>query len=155
MLIYHASKQIVELPEIRKTKFTKAFSWGFYCTNDFRQTVRWANRGEGTPYVNHYEFTDSGSLKILKFERMTDEWLDFIAASRNGGTHQYDVVEGPMADDTVWNFVNDFLTGRINRKQFWALAEFKYPTQQISFHTLSALACLKFLKFEVKHDGSR
>ena len=68
MLIYHASKQIVELPEIRKTRFTKDFSWGFYCTNDFRQAVRWANRGEGPPYVNHYEFTDSGSLKILKFE---------------------------------------------------------------------------------------
>ena len=52
-------------------------------------------------------------------------------------------------------FVNDFLTGRINRKQFWALAEFKYPTHQISFHTLSALASLRFLKYEVKHDGSR
>ena len=30
MLIYHASKEIVEFPEIRKTKFTKDFSWGFY-----------------------------------------------------------------------------------------------------------------------------
>ena len=155
MLIYHAGKQIVESPEIRKTKFTKDISWGFYCTKDFRQAVRWANRGEGTPYVNHYEFIDSGTLKVLKFEKMTDEWLDFIAACRNGGTHTYDVVEGPMADDTVWNFVNDFLTGKINRKQFWALADFKYPTHQISFHTLSALACLKFLKYEVKYDGSR
>lgn len=119
------------------------------------QAVCWANRGEGTPYVNHYEFTDPGSLKVLKFEKMTDEWLDFIAACRNGGTHGFDVVEGPMADDTVWNFVNDFLAGRINRKQFWALAEFKHPTYQISFHTLSALACLKFLKSEVTHDGNR
>ena len=31
----------------------------------------------------------------------------------------FDIVEGPMADDTVWNYVNDFLTGRISRKQFW------------------------------------
>lgn len=49
-----------------------------------------------------------------------------------------------MANDTIWNYVNDFITGRINRKQFWALAEFKYPTHQISFHTLSALNCLSF-----------
>lgn len=84
MLIYHACKEIVESPEIRKTKFTKDFSWGFYCTKDLGQAVRWANRGEGTPYVNHYEFTDPGSLKVLKFEKMTDEWLDFIAACRNG-----------------------------------------------------------------------
>ena len=59
---------------------------------------------------------------------MSDEWLYFIAQCRSGKTHNYDIVEGPMADDTVWNYVNDFLTGRISRKQFWVLAEFKHPT---------------------------
>ena len=34
------------------------------------------------------------------------------------------------ADEEI--FVNDFLTGRITRKQFWVLAEFKYPTHQPS-----------------------
>ena len=42
---------------------------------------------------------------------MSDEWLYFIAQCRSGKTHNYDIVEGPMADDTVWNYVNDFLTG--------------------------------------------
>lgn len=86
---------------------------------------------------------------------MTDDWLDFITKCRNGETHTYDIVEGPMANDTIWNYVNDFLTGRINRKQFWVLAEFKYPTHQISFHTLSVLNCLTFLKSEVIYDGKR
>ena len=99
-----------------------------------RQAIRWANRGIGEPIINFYE------------------WLDFIAKCRSGATHNYDIVEGPMANDTVWNYVNDFLAGRINRKQFWALAEFKYPTHQISFHTLSALNCLKFVKSEVIYD---
>ena len=58
-------------------------------------------------------------MKILKFTEISDEWLDFIAQCRSGKTHNYDIVEGPMADDTVWNYVNDFLTGRISRKQFW------------------------------------
>ena len=30
--IFHGSGEIVEYPEIRKTKYTKDFSWGFYCT---------------------------------------------------------------------------------------------------------------------------
>ncbi len=30
--LYHGSGQIVEFPEIRKTRYTKDFSWGFYCT---------------------------------------------------------------------------------------------------------------------------
>lgn len=88
----------------------------------------------------------------MKFPEISDEWLDFIAKCRSSVTHNYDIVEGPMANDTVWNYVNDFLAGRINRKQFWALAEFKYPTHQISFHTLSALNCLKFVKSEVIYD---
>ncbi|MBP5671201.1 MAG: DUF3990 domain-containing protein [Victivallales bacterium] len=31
-LLYHGSQQIVRLPEIRIGKYTKDFSFGFYCT---------------------------------------------------------------------------------------------------------------------------
>lgn len=152
MLLYHASKEKVEIPEIRITKFTKDFSWGFYCTNNYEQAVRWANRGLGEPVVNFYEYIPNTNLKILKFEKMTDEWLDFIAYCRSGKKHDYDIVEGPMANDTVWNYVNDFVNGNIDREQFWVLARFKYPTHQISFHNDSALKCLTFQKFEVVYD---
>lgn len=153
IMIYHASKVEVEFPEIRKTKYTKDFSWGFYCTNNYEQAVRWANRGEGTQIINYYEYIQDDTLSIKTFEGMSDEWLDFIADCRSGKTHRYDIVEGPMADDTVWNYVNDFIQGNITRKQFWALAEFKYPTHQISFHTLAGLNCLKFERSEVKYDS--
>lgn len=152
MILYHASKEIVEFPEIRKTKYTKDFSWGFYCTNNKNQAVRWANRGNGEPVINFYKYEPKEDLAILKFDEMTDEWLDFIAECRSGKTHRYDIVEGPMADDTVWNYVNDFLSGAITRKQFWTLAEFRYPTHQISFHTLAALDCLIYERSEVIYD---
>ena len=113
------------------------------------------NRGMGEPIINYYEYKPNKNLNILKFSEISDEWLDFIAKCRSGKTHIYDIVEGPMANDTVWNYVNDFLSGRINRKQFWALAEFRYPTHQISFHTLSALDCLTFIKSEVIYDSER
>ncbi len=99
-----------------------------------------------------YSYNPSDRLSVLKFDFMTEEWLDFIARCRKGETHSYDIVEGPMANDTVWNYVNDFLTGRISRKQFWVLAEFKHPTHQISFHTLSALNCLAFERSELVYD---
>lgn len=143
---------VVEFPEVRKTKYTKDFSWGFYCTNSWEQAVRWANRGGGTAIINCYSYTANDVLSVLKFVQMTDEWLDFIAKCRSGETHSYDIVEGPMADDTIWNYVNDFLTGRISRKQFWVLAEFRHPTHQISFHTLSALNCLTFDRSEIVND---
>lgn len=149
MILYHASKEVVVYPEVRKARFTKDFSWGFYCTNLLPQAVRWANRGAGEPVVNFYEYTPKPDLNIKRFECMTDEWLDFIASCRSGKAHSYDIVEGPMANDTVWNYVNDFINGNITREQFWVLAKFKHPTHQISFHTLSALDCLTFQKSEV------
>ncbi|MCD8148249.1 MAG: DUF3990 domain-containing protein [Clostridiales bacterium] len=152
MVLYHASKEIVQFPEIRKSRYTKDFSWGFYCTGILEQAVRWANRGSGSPVVNSYIYNPDASLAVLKFEKMSDEWLDFIAMCRSGKTHGYDIVEGPMANDTIWNYVNDFIAGNISRKQFWALAEFRYPTHQISFHTLSALNCLEFKVSEVIYD---
>mgnify|MGYP000096162585 CR=1 FL=1 len=29
MELYHASKEIVQYPEVRKARYTKDFSWGF------------------------------------------------------------------------------------------------------------------------------
>ncbi|MBR0172292.1 MAG: DUF3990 domain-containing protein [Lachnospiraceae bacterium] len=85
---------------------------------------------------------------------MTDAWLDFIAESRNGQTHSYDIVEGPMADDEVWNYVNDFLNGYISRELFWEYAKFKHPTHQISFHTMQALSCIAFERSEGVNDNT-
>ena len=146
--LYHGSSEIVRFPEVRKTKYTKDFSWGFYCTNSHDQAVRWAKRGYGDAVVNIYTYEKNQSLRILKFEKMTDEWLDFIASCRSGKLHDYDIVEGPMADDTIWNYVNDFFAGYISRDEFWQHAKFKHPTHQISFHTIRALDCLKFERCE-------
>lgn len=151
-MLYHASGEIVEFPEIRKSKYTKDFSWGFYCTNNYEQAEKWAKRNRKLPTINYYTYIENKDLKILKFEEMNDEWLDFIAKCRSGFIHDYDIVEGPMADDTVWNFVNDFLNSEISRDVFWQLAKFKHPTHQISFHTLKALDCLRFERSEVIND---
>ena len=147
-ILYHGSDTEVLFPEIRKTKYTKDFSWGFYCTNSFEQAYKWADRKSKDGIVNVYSYSPKKELKVLKFEKMTDEWLDFIGKCRAGYIHNYDIVEGPMADDTIWNFVNDFLAGNISRKVFWDYAEFKHPTHQISFHTLQALDCLSFERSE-------
>lgn len=146
MQLYHASGDEVKFPEIRKGLYTKDFSWGLYCTNNIEQAKRWAFRHKESPTINIYEYEEDEKLKILKFEKMNDQWLDFIVDCRSGKVHNYDIVEGPMADDTIWNHLQDFLSKEISREVFWKLIEFRYPTHQISFHTLSALNCLRFIE---------
>ena len=148
MILYHGSDCIVEFPEIRKTKYTKDFSWGFYCTKNFEQAKRLSVKKSLKVYVNIYNFEPNENLKIKVFSQIDDEWLDFIAKCRSGYVHNYDIVEGPMADDTIWNYVNDYIEGDITKEAFFELAKFKYPTHQISFHSLQALDCLKFMGVE-------
>ena len=57
-----------------------------------------------------------------------------------------------MADDTIFNYVQNFMDGKISREAFWALAKFKKPTHQISFHTARALTTLTFVKAVEVHD---
>ena len=142
-ILYHGSRVVVEYPEIRVQRFQKDFFWGFYCTAIERQAIRWATKFGTAGVVNVYSFDDQAELSIKRFPEMTEEWLDFVAACRAGTPHSYDVVEGPMADDTIFNYVQSFLDGEISRAAFWELAKFKYPTHQISFHTAKALAALK------------
>lgn len=146
MIIYHGSLETVPKPEIKIAKFNKDFYFGFYCTVMREQAKRWATRFDQNGYINIYEYTINPDLKVLKFEEMTEEWLDFIVACRSGEAHDYDIVEGPMADDTIYNYVQGYIDGKFSRSAFWELAKFKYPTHQISFHTEKALKTLRFIE---------
>lgn len=147
MEIYHGSYTSVQKPEIIKGKFTKDFGDGFYCTELKRQAIKWAKCYD-TPVVSTYEYKPAGELKILYFNDMTDEWLDFIVACRSGKPHDYDIVIGAMANDQIYNYVADFMNGILTREQFWVMAKFKYPTHQINFCTDKALQCITFKGYE-------
>ena len=147
MEIYHGGYCPIELPEIIKGKYAKDFGTGFYCTELKEQAIRWAKR-YNTPIISIYDFVINDKLNLLHFTEMTEEWLDFIVACRNGISHNYDIVIGAMANDQIYNYISDYVSGVITREQFWVLAKFKHPTHQINFTTPAALKCLTFKRSE-------
>lgn len=108
MELYHASKEIVQYPEIRKAKYTKDFSWGFYCTNNMQQAILWANRGIGEPIINYYDYNLNDNLKILKFPEISDEWLDFIAECRIGKLYSIMIEDCAESGDEVKELMKIF-----------------------------------------------
>ena len=145
MRVYHGSSVAVSVPEVRSGRFSKDFGDGFYCTTILEQAERWASR-KNPSFVNVYEYNPQDDLKILLFEEMTDEWLDFIVKSRSGIGHDYDIVIGAMANDQVFNYINDYIEGVLTKEQFWVLAKFKRPTHQICFSTSKALESLTYIE---------
>lgn len=143
-IIYHGSYCEVKNPELKSGKYSKDFGTGFYCTILEDQAIKWAQKYE-TPIVNKYEYEENPSLKIKEFTLMTEEWLDFIINCRSSKKHNYDIVIGAMADDQIYNYITDLMSGAITRSAFWELAKFRHPTHQIAFCTTKALQCIKFI----------
>ena len=83
-------------------------------------------------------------MKIKIFDDMSEEWLQFIVDCRRGINHNYDIVKGAMADDTIWDYIEDYMAEKISKEAFWELVKFKYPTHQIVFCTEDSLKTLKF-----------
>lgn len=144
IIIFHGSNVLVEKPQIIVSGFYKDFGYGFYCTSIEKQARKWALTKKGESIVSVFSYQEDKTLRIKSFPKMTDEWLDFVVDCRRGIKHEYDIVEGPMADDQIWDYVEDFMEGAITREAFWVLAKFKYPTHQIVFCTQESLRTLKF-----------
>ena len=142
--LYHGSNVVVETPKIMLNGHYKDFGYGFYCTRLEKQAKRWALTKRGDSVLNRYLYTPEKNLKLCIFKEMTEEWLQFVVNCRSGIEHPYDIIEGPMADDQIWDYVEDFMDGNISRDAFWELVKFKYPTHQIVFCTDSALKTLRF-----------
>ncbi len=144
MEIYHGSYTVVGTPKILTDGFYKDFGFGFYCTNKENQAKKWALTKKTSHVVNVYEYFEDNKLNICRFPEMSEEWLDFVVACRRGQEHNFDIVEGPMADDTIWDYIEDYVEGNITREAFWVLVKFKYPTHQIVFCTNRALETIHY-----------
>ena len=142
--IFHGSNVIVTEPKIVINGHYKDFGYGFYCTNIEKQAKRWALTKRGASVVNTYIYKPNAELNMCIFPEMTEEWLQFVVDCRRGIEHNFDVVEGPMADDQIWDYVEDYMAGNISKTAFWELVKFKYPTHQIVFCTETALDTLHF-----------
>ncbi|MDR1887017.1 MAG: DUF3990 domain-containing protein, partial [Prevotellaceae bacterium] len=102
------------------------------------------------PFVTEFVFYERAfeedRYKVLRFDGYSEAWLDFVVLNRDPSTtvdrHEYDIVEGPIADDKIQNRINDFLNGLITKSDF--LNELKYheETHQICFRTLNSLQML-------------
>lgn len=144
ILLFHGSNVVVRRPQILENGYYKDFGYGFYCTNIEKQAKRWALSKRKNHIVNKYVYMENLQLNIKIFREMSEEWLQFIVDCRRGKRHNYDIVEGAMADDTIWDYVEDYISGRISEAAFWELVKFKYPTHQMVFCTEKALQTLSF-----------
>ena len=153
--LYHGSTVAVRKPSLRPGRPNADFGKGFYTTSNLEQAVRWAHikqdREESErAVVSIYEFDesllDSQDLDIRRFTGADEAWLYFVTDCRKSRPHEYDLVQGPVANDKVFTTVNLFESGVLSAEA--AILQLKtYKTyDQLSFHTNRVIKNLKFVE---------
>ncbi|MFT3946430.1 MAG: DUF3990 domain-containing protein [Agriterribacter sp.] len=160
MKLYHGSYTKIEVIDLTKAKPYKDFGVGFYATKFPNQAKIWAERladeTDKTGFITEFEFNEYAyrdeSIKVLKFEAYNSEWFDFVIQNRQNDTnsHDYDIVEGPVADDKIQRRIDIFLSNNISKEQFLEELKWHEETHQICFCTVASLQFIKRFEAE-KH----
>lgn len=150
MTLYHGSCLRIKEPDLTHSRTNVDFGAGFYVTPLYEQAVKWCGkfkrRGKDG-IVSRYFFDDSQehSLKILKFDSYSEDWLDFILNCRSEKDEtDYDLVVGGVANDKVFNTVELFFDGLIDKTEALRRLRYEKPNLQICFRTMKALKLLHY-----------
>lgn len=156
--VYHGSIDEVVNPEIRQPNRSLDYGSGFYTTTSYEQAKRWVERrmkdkGVAIGYVNIYELDEKlvKNMKSLFFQKPTEEWVSFVMRNRTERNfiHDYDVVYGPVADDSVYTQFALYEGGIISLPTLiHELKTYKLVDQYL-FHTEKSLLAIKFVKSEI------
>lgn len=152
LILFHGTDADFEKVVLGRSHNRRDFGVGFYTTLLEPQAREWAYRlslrnRTNRYYVYQFQFEASAALKILRFESLNKEWLEFVKENRSRGglQHDYDVVFGPVADDNTMETVQLYLSGVLTADEAVNRLRYAKVNNQISFHTEEALKYLRFV----------
>lgn len=152
MILYHGSYVEVNKPDLSYSRINVDFGCGFYTTPLYEQALKWCGkfkrRGQDG-IISKYELDEAvfSNKNILRFESYSEEWLDFILNCRRGNdATDYDVVIGGVANDRVFNTVELYFDGLIDKKEALKRLQYEKPNLQVCLRTQEVLN--QYLTFE-------
>ena len=159
MKLYHGSTVIVDKPLVSYGRDNLDFGKGFYTTSMQNQAEKWVQRFISLGkkgIINIYNFDDDNiqtKYRYKKFTEYNEEWLDFVLACRGGSKEyqNYDIIEGGIANDKVFNTVELFFTGLIDKSTALHRLKFEKPNNQICFINQEVVDNL--LQFESSYEA--
>lgn len=155
--LYHGSNVLIDRIDLSRSKRGKDFGKGFYLNANADQAMAMAVRtarfqDEGQPTLSCFEFDETAvtamGLNIKVFPGYSEEWAEFVVMNRknNSGTpcHSYDIVIGPIADDTVGVQIRRYIMGYMSASALVEELKFRGDhAAQYFFGTPRAIELLK------------
>lgn len=155
--LYHGSNVTIEKIDLSRSKRGKDFGKGFYLNANIDQaramairTTRFLNEGHAT--ITCFEFDEEEATKeglnIKIFPDYSEEWAEFVVMNRRNNSdiqaHPYDIVIGPIADDTVGVQIRRYIMGYLSASALVDELKFRGDhAMQYFFGTPKAVELLK------------
>ena len=147
MLLYHTGFDEIPVPDLRRGRVNADFGQGFYLSDDPAFSARWATEKKGAKtYVNRYELKTDG-LRVKRLKR-DEAWFRYLFSNRRGmpdALKDYDVIIGPIANDTLYNTFGILTSGMIDDAAAMELLLLGPAYTQVVLKTERAKAALRFL----------
>ncbi|MBO6140521.1 MAG: DUF3990 domain-containing protein [Ruminococcus sp.] len=154
LTLYHVGFYKLPHPDIHFGRKNADFGQGFYLSPDEQFVKRWARSQRGfDTYINKYELDTTG-LVIKRLER-NEEWFDCIFSNRNfkpDGLSQFDVITGPVANDTLYDTFGIITSGRLEGSVALALLKLGNEYIQTVIKTQKAADKLRFISARIMSD---
>lgn len=158
--LYHGSNTAIEHIDLSRSKRGKDFGQGFYLNANPVQAMEMAIRttrfmNEGKPTLSCFEYddikADEMGLSVKVFPCYSEEWAEFVVMNRKNDTdtpaHSYDIIIGPIADDTVGVQIRRYIMGYLSAAALVEELKFKGGhAVQYFFGTPRALEFLKHIE---------
>lgn len=152
MILYHGSGVEVPHPDVLHSRPDVDFGRGFYVTPLREQAVSWCRRfkrraGQGVVSVYELDERAFAELNTLRFDTYSEEWLDFVLKCRRGDDDTaFDIVSGGVANDRVFNTVELYFDGLIDKGEAIRRLRYEKPNWQVCLRTQRAID--GYLRFE-------
>lgn len=152
MTVYHGSYTEVVKPDISYSRENVDFGKGFYTTPILEQAEKWCRKFKDKgkdAVVSFYLFDEAAfeQCKVLKFSDYSEEWLDFVLNCRSGkDVSDYDIVMGGVANDKVFNTVELYFDGLIDKNEAIKRLRYEKPNFQMVFRNQDVLN--RYVHFE-------
>ena len=160
MKVYHGSYTAIDEIDLNLCEVGKDFGQGFYVTKLYEQAEFWSIRKgrikRTNGVVTEFDFNENicriMKLNVLHFDDYDEKWLEFVVQNRLNDTeqqaHDYDIIEGPVADDRITEQIKDYIAGIITKEKF--LNDLVHnPSHQICFCTVQSLQALSLSKDKI------
>lgn len=161
MKVFHGATELVRFPQVSIGRDNLDFGKGFYVTDRQEQAERWAislsfRRPGSQPILNLYELDmerlKGNGYRYRCFDGYSTEWLDFVVESRRGGQPwiEYDIIEGGVANDRVFDTIENYLAGQISKETALGRLRYEAPNNQLCLLNQQLVdECLSFQAYVV------